>query len=133
MGLLDEVGSMLGGARQGGGGDIVAIVQQVLAQSGGLEGLLQKLQQGGLGDAVASWVGNGQNLPVSAEQIRAALGNTQLGELAGKAGMDGQQLSAQLARHLPALVDTLTPGGQLPQGGDLLAQGADLLKGFFKN
>lgn len=131
MGLLDEVGSLLGGSAQGGG-SVVGLVRQVLAQTGGLQGLLQKLQQGGLGDAVASWVGNGQNLPVSAEQIKAALGSGQLAELAGKLGMDDQQLSAQLAQHLPGVVDKLTPNGQLPQGGDLLAQGADLLKGFFK-
>lgn len=133
MGLLDEVGSILGGARQGGGADIAGIVQQVLAQSGGLEGLLQKLQQGGLGEAVSSWVGTGQNLPVSAEQIKAALDTGQLGDMASKLGMDGQQLSAQLAQHLPGLVDKLTPDGQLPQDADLLAQGVGLLKGFFKN
>ena len=31
---------------------------------GGLGGLLNKLQQGGLGNAVNSWVGTGQNQPV---------------------------------------------------------------------
>lgn len=134
MGLLDEVGKMLGGAQQGGGaGDIASVVQQLLAQNGGLQGLVQKFQQSGLGDAVSSWVGTGQNLPVSADQIRQVLGNGQLSEIAGKLGLDPQQLSTQLSQHLPGLVDKLTPNGQLPQGADLLAQGADLLKGFLKS
>ncbi|MGH8493955.1 MAG: YidB family protein [Moraxellaceae bacterium] len=132
MGLLDEVGSLLGGG-QHGGGNIMALAQQLLAQSGGLQGLLEKLQQGGLADAAASWVGAGQNLPVTGEQIQKALGSGQVQELAAKLGLDVGQLSAQLAQHLPGLVDKLTPNGQLPQGNDVLAQGADLLKGFFKS
>lgn len=132
MGLLDEMGKMLGGAQQGGGMDFAALAQQLLTQQGGLQGLVQQLQQGGLGEAVASWISTGQNLPVNASQIQQALGNTQLGQLAAQAGLDPQQLSAQLAQHLPGLVDKLTPNGQLPAGDNLLAQGADLLKGFLK-
>jgi uncharacterized protein YidB (DUF937 family) len=132
MGLLDEMGKMLGGGAQGGGGglDIAALAQQLLTQQGGLQGLVQQLQKGGLGEAVASWVGTGQNLPVNADQIRQALGSSQVNELAGKFGLDAQQLPALLAQHLPGLVDKLTPNGQIPAGNDLLAQGAGLLKGF---
>jgi uncharacterized protein YidB (DUF937 family) len=135
MGLLDQIGGMLGGSQQQGGtGDILAVAQHLLEQNGGVQGLVQKFQQGGLGDAVASWVGTGQNLPVSADQIKQVLGNGQLTEIAGKLGLDPSQLSTQLAQHLPGLVDKLTPNGQVPQGsGDLLAQGADLLKGFLKS
>lgn len=134
MGLLDQIGGMLGGSQQqGGAGDILAAAQHLLEQNGGVQGLVQKFQQGGLGDAVASWVGTGQNLPVSADQIKQVLGNGQLNEIAGKLGLDPSQLSTQLAQHLPGLVDKLTPNGQVPQGGDLLAQGADLLKGFLKS
>lgn len=135
MGLLDEMGKMLGGAtgaQQGGGFDIASVLPLLLSQSGGLQGLVQKFQAGGLGDAVASWVGTGQNLPVSAEQIQSVLGNSQLTEIAGKLGIDSQQLSSQLAQHLPGLVDKVTPNGQIPDAGNLLAQGADLLKGFMK-
>lgn len=135
MGLLDEMGKMLGGGAQGGGGglDVAAVAQQLLTQSGGLQGLVQQLQQGGLGEAVASWISTGQNLPVNADQIRQALGNSQVSELAARFGIDAQQLPAFLAQHLPGLVDKLTPNGQLPEAGHLLTQGADLLKGFLKN
>lgn len=133
MGLLDSVGSMLGGAQAGGnGGDIMSVAQQLLGQAGGLEGLLKKFQENGLGEVAASWVGKGQNLPISAEQIQKVLGNEQVAAIASKLGVDPQQASTQLAQMLPGLVDKLTPGGQVPEGGDLLAQGASLLKGFMK-
>ena len=77
MGFLGEMGKQLGGQP-----DIMQIVQTLMTQSGGLDGLLAKLQQGGLGDIVQSWMGNGPNLPVSAEQITQALGNPQLAALA---------------------------------------------------
>lgn len=132
MGLLDEVGKMLGGAQQGGSTDVLGLAQQVLGQSGGVEGLVRQFQAGGLGDIVKSWIGNGQNLPVTAEQIQQVLGNEQVAAIARQLGVDPAQASAQLAQVLPGLVDKLTPNGQVPQGGDLLAQGADLLKGFLK-
>lgn len=136
MGFLDEMGKQLGGALPGTGTgkpDILQIVQSLMAQNGGLDGLLAKLRQGGLGDIVQSWLGNGQNLPVSAEQITQALGSPQIAAVAKQVGIDPQQVSSLLAQNLPGLVDKLSPNGALsgnPQ--DLLAQGASLLKGLMK-
>lgn len=132
MGLLDEVGKMMGGAAPGGAPDIMALAQQLLSQNGGLDGLLQKFKAGGLGEAVASWVGTGENLPVTGQQIQNVLGNEQVAAIARQLGVDPQQASTQIAQVLPGLVNKLTPGGQMPEGGDLLAKGADLLKGFLK-
>jgi uncharacterized protein YidB (DUF937 family) len=135
MGFLDEMGKMLGAASgaQGGGLDVASLLPTLLSHVGGVQGLTDKLQQGGLGEHLASWIGTGQNLPINADQITQALGNSQLGELAGKLGIDPQQLSSQLAQHLPGLVDKISPNGQLPDASSLLAQGADLLKGFMKS
>jgi uncharacterized protein YidB (DUF937 family) len=136
MGFLDEMGKQLGGAlggAKGGQPDILQIVQSLMGQNGGLDGLLAKLQQGGLGDAVQSWLGKGQNKAVSADQITQALGNPQIAAVAKQFGIDPQQVSGLLAQNLPGLVDKLSPDGALsgnPQ--DLLAQGASLLKGFLK-
>lgn len=136
MGFLDEMGKQLGGAlggAKGGQPDILQIVQSLMGQNGGLDGLLAKLQQGGLGDAVQSWLGKGQNKAVSADQITQALGNPQIAAVAKQFGIDPQQVSSLLAQNLPGLVDKLSPNGALsgnPQ--DLLAQGASLLKGFLK-
>lgn len=136
MGFLDDMGKQLGGVlggARGGQPDILQIVQALMGQNGGLDGLLAKLQQGGLADAVKSWLGNGQNKPVSAEQIAQALGNPQIAAVAKQFGVDPQQVSSLLAQHLPGLVDKLSPEGVLSGNTqDLLAQGASLLKGFLK-
>ena len=129
MGLLDSVVGALAGGESGGNNGLVDVVMQLInSQPGGLGGLVQSFQQGGLGEVVNSWVSTGQNLPVSAEQLQAVLGGGQLQNIAAQLGVSPEQASGSLAELLPQVVDKLTPGGQLPQGGDLLAQGMDLLK-----
>ena len=154
MGLLDIVGGMLGGQPgqgqgQGGGlGDLAAMLGQggaggqggqaallqlvlgMLAnngQGGGLSGLMEKFQSAGLGEQVNSWVGTGQNLPVSPEQLGGVFGQDQMSQMAEKMGLSTGDLGAQLSQMLPQAVDQFTPGGQAPQGGlgdlgDLLGQ-----------
>jgi uncharacterized protein YidB (DUF937 family) len=116
MGLLDAVTGALGGAGGGGGqADLMGVVGKLLQDSGGLQGLVQKFQQGGLGDVVQSWVSTGQNLPISADQLGQVLGPDVMSKLGGGAG--GGDLMGQLSQMLPQVVDKLTPNGQLPAGG----------------
>lgn len=131
MGLFDQVVGALSGNQSGGGNALLETVMQLVnnPQTGGLGGLVQSFQQGGLAEIVNSWVSTGQNLPISAEQIQSVLGNSTLQDLAAKLGMSNEQISGGLAAMLPQVVDQLTPNGEVPQGGDLLAQGLDLLKG----
>lgn len=130
MGLLDSVVGALAGGQSGGESPLLTVVMQLInnPQTGGLAGLVQSFQQGGLGSIVNSWVSTGQNLPISAEQIQAVLGGGQLQNIAAQLGMSTEQASGGLADLLPQLVDKLTPNGQVPEGGDLLAQGMDMLK-----
>jgi uncharacterized protein YidB (DUF937 family) len=130
MGLLDSVVGALAGGQSGGNNGLVDVVMQLInSQPGGLGGLVQSFQQGGLGEVVNSWVSTGQNLPVSAEQLQSVLGGGQLQNIAAQLGVSPEQASGSLADLLPQVVDKLTPNGQLPEGGgDLLAQGMDLLK-----
>lgn len=131
MGLFDQVVGALSGGQQGGSNALLETVLQLVnnPQTGGLGGLVQSFQQGGLAEIVNSWVSTGQNLPISAEQIQSVLGGSTLQDLAAQFGMSNEQISGGLASLLPQVVDQLTPHGQLPQEGDLLAQGLDLLKG----
>jgi uncharacterized protein YidB (DUF937 family) len=133
MGLLDTVMGTLGGAGGNNGGNpLLDVVMQMLSsngQSGGLAGLAKAFQDKGMGDQMASWISTGQNLPISAEQIKAVLGGGQLGQIASQLGMNEQQAAGGLADLLPQVIDTLTPNGQVPQGDDLMAQGLELLKG----
>jgi uncharacterized protein YidB (DUF937 family) len=80
----------------------------------GLGGLLGRLQQSGQGEVVKSWVGPGQNQPISSSQLGSALGPALITALAQKTGMSEQDLTAQLSQLLPGVVDKLTPNGRLP-------------------
>lgn len=133
MGLLDQVvGALAGGQNGGGNMQLIQTVLQLInnPQVGGLGGLLQTLQQSGLGEAANSWVSTGQNQAVSAEQIQASLGDSLIPGLAEQLGMSQQQASGSLAELLPQIIDQLTPNGQLPADGqgDLLTQGLAMLK-----
>ena len=131
MGLLDSVVGALAGGQSGGNNALLETVMQLInnPQTGGLAGLVQSFQQGGLAEIVNSWVSTGANLPISPEQIQRVLGNSSLQGLAAQLGVSPEQASGSLADLLPQVVDQLTPNGQVPQGGDLMAQGLDLLKG----
>lgn len=128
MGLLDNVlgaATQALGAQQAGGPDWVGLISGLLANGtahGGLSGVLQQLEAGGLGQQVQSWISTGGNLPVSGEQIVAALGGAGgagglLGQLAQQAGVSHAEAGQQLSQLLPQIVDHLTPGGQLPAAG----------------
>ncbi|GAA5183306.1 YidB family protein [Niveibacterium umoris] len=127
MGLLDQLASqVLGG--NAGNIDFAKVALDLLQNHpGGLAGLLDQLKAGGLADHAASWVGTGANLPVSGEQLGAALGSDALGALAGRFGVDPSALSGGLAQALPQLVNQLTPNGSLDGHEDLLREGANLI------
>jgi uncharacterized protein YidB (DUF937 family) len=123
--VSDILGSILGSALKGlagqdeqpgaPAGGIADILSQVLSKTdlGSVGGLLQQLEQSGLASQVASWLGNGQNLPVSVDQLRNALGEQNLGQLAGQLGLPAEDLLRHLANHLPDAIDTLSPKGSL--------------------
>jgi len=146
MGLLDSVIGAIGG--QGGGGGNAALLNMVvgmltqqgggaaaggagglggaLGGLGGLGGLLGQLQQGGLGHVADSWVGTGQNLPISPDQLGGALGHDTVSNMANQLGMNHGDLLGQLSQLLPQVVDKLTPNGQVPQAGAGGLGGMDL-------
>ena len=129
MGLLDSVlGSVLGGAHQqqaGGAGALINIVAGMLANSGqgggagsgGLGGLVEQFQRGGLGDVMSSWIGTGQNQPISPAQLGGVLGDDLIGKLTQQTGMNPSDLLGQLSQMLPQMVDQATPAGTIPAGG----------------
>ena len=86
---------------------------------GGLGGLLKKLQQGGIGNAANSWVGSGQNQPVSPGHLGSALGPNIIKTLAQQSGLSEDELTKQLSQVLPGIVDKLTPNGRLPTMAEL--------------
>ncbi|MEZ5702742.1 MAG: YidB family protein [Burkholderiaceae bacterium] len=142
MGLLDSLigaaAGSLGGGNQAQGNNgmggidpqvLMGIVGALLNNAGGLSGILSKLQQNGLGDAAASWVGTGQNQPVSADALGGALGPDLMSMIASQLGSNQQQAAGTMADLLPGLIDKLTPQGQVPQDDGLGALGSLLGSG----
>jgi uncharacterized protein YidB (DUF937 family) len=109
-----------GGINLGGAAASGALISQVISmiqsQPGGLPGLLQSFQQGGLGHLVQSWVGSGQNLPVSPEQLHNTVGSDWISRITQATGLPQGQVEQHLSTLLPQIIDHLTPHGQVPQG-----------------
>jgi uncharacterized protein YidB (DUF937 family) len=131
-GLLGQVTSSLSGAA-GQQNGLAGSVLSMLSSGQGLQGLLQNMEQQGLGAIAQSWVGTGANAAISPEQIQNLLGNEKLQELAAQHGINVQELSSHLAQILPVAVDKLTPNGQAPDAnaaGGLGALGG-MVQGLF--
>lgn len=128
MGLLDGLmGSLMGGQQQGGDNPLLQIAMQMLSNRGeggagvgGLGGLMDTLQNAGLGEQLKSWIGTGENLPISADQLSQALGSDKIRDIAGQLGMSHGEVSGGLADMLPQLIDKITPNGQLPDNHNLI-------------
>lgn len=114
MGLMDKLGSAVKSAADKVEEVAPGLISSTLAKTGDLQGMVEQLQKGGLNEQVKSWLGNGANLPVTPEQIRAALGNQQVQELAKKFGLPVDAALKLLSERLPAEVDEASPNGQLP-------------------
>ena len=141
MALLDQLTGALGGQGQDGLSAVLGALGGDGA-AGGLGGLLGKAQEMGMGDVVQSWIGKGENLPISPEQIQAVLGSGVVGQFAEKLGIDPATAATQLSAILPQVIDQLTPDGQAPSAsagglggalGNIVGGGiGDVLGGLLK-
>jgi uncharacterized protein YidB (DUF937 family) len=117
MGIFSQLGGAFENLAAEHQGQLGNLFQQALASAGGYQGVLDKLNQAGLGAQVQSWLNtNGKNLPVSPAEIEAALGNQQLQQLAASFGVPLDQVANLLSAHLPAAVDQASPTGTLQKG-----------------
>jgi uncharacterized protein YidB (DUF937 family) len=80
---------------------------------GSLQGLLDKLRQSGLGPQVSSWLGSGPNQAITAEQLETALGDGVVEKISATLNMPPDQIFGFLAKHLPDVIDALSPHGTL--------------------
>jgi uncharacterized protein YidB (DUF937 family) len=123
MGILDHAFELLGNRNVPLLDSRTRLLEAALSliasngQTGGLHGLVVRFQEAGLGNMIHSWVGTGQNVPITAEQVRQVLCEGQLQQIAEETGLSVNEAADRLSRMLPDLVDKLTPAGHLPQGG----------------
>lgn len=122
MSLFDSLGSMLGGgnAQQGGQGALIAAALEFINnQPGGLNGLIQRFHENGAGEIVNSWVGNGENQPVSPDTLHNVLGSEAVTNMAAKAGIEPSMVTGLLSQVLPHVVNAATPNGEVPANGQI--------------
>jgi uncharacterized protein YidB (DUF937 family) len=134
--LLDNVMGKLGGKKDGGAGQesegSLQALTKMLSANGGVQGLMTKMSSNGLGQQVQSWIGHGENKPVSGSQVSQALDTDSLNKMAQETGSTPEKVSDDVAKVLPEMVNKATPDGQVPkQGDDPLAKGVDAVKGLF--
>jgi uncharacterized protein YidB (DUF937 family) len=138
------LGSVLGGVLGGGGGQtssrvgaggmgsmmtVIGPLLATLLANGGLKKILSGMKANGLTAQADSWVGTGENHAIGADQVRQALGDDQINQVAQHLGVDSDQASRVLARVIPGLVNTVTPDGEEPSDSDL-DKLVETLKGF---
>lgn len=122
MGLLDSIVGQVTGALEGSvpGAQVhpglMDVVSTLMTQSGGLQGLAGQFEQQGLGHLMSSWMGSGQNLAITPEQVQSVLGEPHIAAVAAKLGLSAADVTNQLAGLLPHAVDSVTPAGTVPQG-----------------
>lgn len=108
MGLLDGI---LGGVI---GVEGATLLNSFIEKQGGLQNIAGQFEKNGFGDTMKSWISQGQNLPITADQIHQALGSEKVKEMAAKLGLPVDKLADLLAQHLPQAIDKATPDGNLP-------------------
>jgi len=109
MGMFD---GLLGGIV---GAGMVSVVNNVLEQHGGVQGVVSQFEKNGLGPTVRSWVSTGPNQSISPEDVHRTLGPELLQQLSQKSGLSVEELTEKLAHVLPQAVDKLTPDGTIPK------------------
>jgi len=119
MGFLESLENspaLKGVLGQLGAAVLPAVLGEVMGtgSQGGLNAIVAKLEQAGLGDQVKSWIGTGQNLPITADQVRQVLGNDAVKQLAAKYNIPVDQIAELLAHQLTVAVDHASPDGKLP-------------------
>lgn len=123
MGILDRAPGIESGLNAHMFNPDMRLLQAALAlvanngQIGGLNGLVERFRAEGLEGVIASWIGSGQNLPVSREQIEQVLGDGHLDQISEETGMMREDTAEQLSDMLPGLIDGLTPEGRAPAQG----------------
>lgn len=101
-GLLDEIGSMFGGAAGGA------------SLSDAVSGLVDRFRNAGQALVADSWVASGANQEVQPDDLAASLGDDVVQELSLKTGLSRDEILSRLARTLPEAVDRMTPSGRVP-------------------
>ena len=113
MGLTETLTGLLKSA--GVSDSLVKSVSDMIGEGSlSLEKFKQRAGDAGLSDVFDSWVGKGENKPITADQVKQAADPANLQAIADKAGVSVDEAAEQLSKALPDVVNELTPDGVLP-------------------
>ena len=125
---LDAILGNHSGSGSGGANPLLQIVLSLLQQNGGLEGVVGKFRNAGMGAQADSWVGTGENMGISPDQLQQVFGSSTLGDIAAKLGVSQEQAGSSMSQILPELINHLTPQGEITQqSNDSIAEGLEAL------
>ncbi len=122
--MLDKIiGSalqgMMGGGQAQGGGNVMGFVLQLLSKPGALQSILQQFQNAGFAEQAKSWVGTGQNMPISPQDLMKVFGQGQMQDWGKQLGVQPEQAASGLSSMLPEVINQLTPKGQVGQPSEI--------------
>src|SRR6056297_1975878 len=82
-----------------------------------LSALIGKMQGGGLASLAESWLGDGGNAGIGAEQLMSIFGSGDIMRFADKLGLDQDTALEGLKTAVPEMVDKASTGGTLESLG----------------
>ena len=119
---------LAGGNSSAGGNPLLQLIMSLVMQNGGLDGILGKFRQAGMGAQADSWVGKGANMGISPNQLEQIFGSSAIGDIASRLGMSQDQAGSAMSQVLPELINQLTPQGHVTEeSNQSLSQGLDAL------
>ena len=119
-------GSGMSGALLGG---LVMIALQMLQRNGGLGGVVGRMKEQGYGREADSWVGTGENVPISADVLSQILGRDVIDQSARAMGISPDEAAGGLAQVFPEIVNEITPNGRIDPGSDdIVAKAMEILQ-----
>lgn len=136
---LMEIGAQLLSEKMGlqaDNNDIVPALTKLLGDGQGnidFAGLASKMAaSGNLGNIVSSWLGDGANGAISAQDILGLFGEGAVSDFASSLGADTGTAAAGLSQALPEMMDKASSGGSildsLGGAGGLLSAAKSFLK-----
>ena len=116
--LTDAVGKALGADDDSDKGKIISLLLPIVVTmlaNGGLQKILDAMKKQGLSSQAESWVDDGENQPISADDAKKILGEDKVKEIADKVGLPEDQAAKLIAEALPEAVDQVSPEGSEPE------------------
>ena len=128
---LNLGGKIDGSASLSGANALLGMVLSLMfdERRGGFSGFIDRFRAKGLGDAVTSWFGNGENKSLSTAQLELVLGPQVLAQMASRLDLAPNVVATALGQLIPTVIDKLSPDGRLPTGSVV----PDVAKGYSGN